>query len=232
MDETEKKQKRKIQNENFTRRNLFPTFIFDIKIEGHKALNADLVKNIYNEKKTDEKGIQRSNLKGLGGWHSKNSLHQRSEFRPLAREIIRVGNRISTGMSYSPEFRLVIGQMWSIVNPPGGANRAHIHPNCLWSGVYYVQTPEKSGAIEFMDPRTQNLAYQPAYQAGQKRRPMTLPVSQVTPSEGQMLVFPSWLYHSVAPNLSNKSGDEANRIVVAFNLIQTRKPKQEDKDQS
>ena len=34
---------------------------------------------------------------------------------------------------------LFLGNMWANVNPPGGYNRAHIHPNCTWSGVYYVK---------------------------------------------------------------------------------------------
>ena len=47
--------------------------------------------------------------------------------------------------------------MWSIINVPGSFNRSHIHPDCLWSGVYYVQAPEGAGQIEFTEPRTQNM---------------------------------------------------------------------------
>ncbi len=231
MNDPEKKLKRRKVDENFRRRVLFPTFLYDIKIENHEVLNSELLNKIYDEKKADEKGLQRSNLKGLGGWHSKNSLHQKAEFRSLADKILNAGNRISTDLGYNPEFRLAIGQMWSIINPPGGANRAHIHPNCVWSGVYYVQTPDKSGDIEFIDPRTQNLAHQPFYSLGRKRLPPTSPVTNVRPYAGQMLIFPNWLYHSVEPNLSSRSGEEADRIVIAFNLVQIRRPRQK-RDQS
>ena len=226
MNDIKKKQSLGPVKNKFNKRVLFPTFLFDIKVAEPEELNTKLLQNIYKERELDKKGLQRSNLKGLGGWHSKNSLHQKEEFRPLANKIIRAGTRISSDLGYSPEFRLVIGQMWTIVNPPGSANRAHIHPNCLWSGVYYVQTPENSGDIEFIDPRTQNLAHQPAFQSGQKRLAATVPVAQITPSAGQMLIFPNWLYHSVAPNLSTDVDEKANRIVIAFNLIQVRKPKQ------
>jgi uncharacterized protein (TIGR02466 family) len=33
--------------------------------------------------------------------------------------------------------------MWANINPPGGYNRAHTHPNSLWSGVYYVKDSKK-----------------------------------------------------------------------------------------
>lgn len=226
MNDGKKKQRLDPVKNKFNRRILFPTFLYDIKVAEAAELNTKLLQNIYKERELDEKGLQRSNLKGLGGWHSKNSLHQKDEFRPLANKIVRAGDRISSNLGYNPEFRLAIGQMWSIVNPPGSANRAHIHPNCLWSGVYYVQTPEKSGDIEFIDPRTQNLAHQPAFHSGQKRLPATVPVAQITPSAGQMLIFPNWLYHSVAPNLSTDTEEKADRVVIAFNLIQVRKQRQ------
>ena len=208
MAEPEKKLKRQRAEENFKRRVLFPTFLYDIEIDNHESLNSDLVSKIYEEKKADEKGLQRSNLKGLGGWHSNNSLHQKAEFRPIANKILNAGRRISTGLGYNQDFRLAIAQMWS--------------------GVYYVQTPENSGDIEFIDPRTQNLAHQPVYSNERKRLPATVPVTVVRPYSGQMLIFPNWLYHSVQPNLSSENGQDGDRIVIAFNLIQVRLPKQKD----
>ena len=35
-----------------------------------------------------------------------------------------------------------------------------------------------------------------------------------------MLLFPSWLYHSVHPNLAEDSDGGGERIVVSFNLSQ------------
>ena len=44
--------------------------------------------------------------------------------------------------------------MWANVNPPGGYNRAHIHPNCHGSGVYYIKLQKILEEIVFNDPRT------------------------------------------------------------------------------
>ena len=210
--------------DTFSKRLLFPTIMFNIQSKNIDELNKNLTASIYKEQEGDKEGIQRSNIKGLGGWHSKNSLHTKNEYRPLANRLLRACNRISTEMGYSSDRRLTIGQMWAIVNPPGSANRAHIHPNCLWSGVYYVQTPENSGGIEFIDPRTQNLTQQPSYDP--KKRPIISRSStQINPKPGQILIFPNWLYHSVAPNLSTLSGKEADRLVLAFNLTLVRKRK-------
>jgi len=48
----------------------------------------------------------------------------------------------------------VLGNMWANINPPGGMNRAHQHPNSLWSGVYYVKAPQNSGQLKIEDPRS------------------------------------------------------------------------------
>ncbi|TFL19640.1 hypothetical protein DR046_03820 [Jannaschia formosa] len=45
------------------------------------------------------------------------------------------GEKITEDLGYSTDHALRIGTMWSIVNPPGSANRAHVHPSCLLSGV-------------------------------------------------------------------------------------------------
>ena len=47
---------------------IFPTPIFKYHIEDHKEINSELEKHIYDLKKKDPKGNNRSNA---GGWHSK-----------------------------------------------------------------------------------------------------------------------------------------------------------------
>jgi uncharacterized protein (TIGR02466 family) len=44
--------------------------------------------------------------------------------------------------------------MWANINPPGGYNRPHMHPNSLWSGVYYIKTPKNCGHLKLEDPRS------------------------------------------------------------------------------
>ena len=111
--------------------------------------------------------------------------------------------------------------MWSIINPPGSGNAAHIHPDSLWSGVYYVHTPEDCGPIMFTDPRTENHMRVPRYADDKKRPPSARPNIKYIPRAGLMVMFPSWLYHSVEPNMSQKTGREADRVIISFNMTQT-----------
>lgn len=211
-----------MQNEpfKFYKRTYFPTTIFQIDLPDPTALNEHLLSTIYSEREKDQKGISRSNFSELGGWHSHNNLHKNEEYSELVDWIGKATAKMSEEMGYDQSRALKIGTMWSIINPPGASNRAHVHPGCLWSGVYYIQAPEEAGRIEFVEPRVAHLMNQPRYQPNTKRQKEYWTKVRFKPVPGRMLVFPSWLFHAVDPNLSTEEGDKGNRIIMSFNLNQ------------
>lgn len=198
----------------------FPTIIYTAQLGDSRALNRELVRKIYEERNQDKKGISRSNIPELGGWHSHNYLHNSIDFKSITRRINEICTHIFNNMGYCKSKHLRIGTMWAIVNPPGSSNKAHVHPSSHWSGVYYIQAPERSGDIEFTDPRLAHIMTQPKFEAGKRRSPESWTKVRYTPTEGKMLIFPSWLYHSVDPNLSLEKGERGHRIIISFNLIQ------------
>jgi len=104
--------------------------------------------------------------------------------------------------------------MWANINPPGAFNRPHIHPNSLWSGVYYVKTQENCGHLKIEDPKTISLMTVP------RRTDKPLPKHlwnevHFEPVQGRCIMFPSWLNHTVDINKSNDI-----RISVSFNFLQ------------
>ena len=198
----------------------FPTLVFSLEVPDSELLNARLIKAIYAERERDESGVRKSNFPELGGWHSHVRLHRDAAFAGLVQHVDAAAAKMNRELGYHRSHRLKIGTMWSIVNPPGGLNRAHIHPGCIWSGVYYVQAPRNSGRIEFIDPRTQNLMSGVKYIPGAKRPRDCWKKVRYNPVAGRMLIFPAWLYHSVGPNRSRAKGKDADRIIVSFNLSQ------------
>ncbi|MDE2925365.1 MAG: TIGR02466 family protein [Acidobacteriota bacterium] len=198
----------------------FPTLIFSLDIPNSETLNAHLIEVIYAERERDGTGVRKSNYPELGGWHSTVKLHKDVTFAGLVQHVDAVSAMLCRKLGYHTSYRLRIGTMWSIINPPGSSNRAHIHPGCIWSGVYYVQAPRNSGRIVFIDPRTQNMMTVVKYIPGAKRPRNCWTRVQHKPVAGRMLIFPSWLYHSVNPNRSRANGKNADRIIVSFNLSQ------------
>lgn len=194
--------------------------IFKTSCVGHEDLNGQLLDLIYSERERDRKGVERSNFSRLGGWHSRNNLHNDRAYDPLIKRIDQAAERISALLGYDTRKTLPIGSMWSIINPPGSMNKSHIHPHSHWSGVYYVQAPEHSGDIEFTDPRTAHVMNEPSFAPDKERSTENWTKVRFTPDAGKMLIFPSWLYHSVAPNMAQTAGPESDRVIVSFNMEQ------------
>ena len=100
---------------------------------------------------------------------------------------------------------------WANLYAPGAAHRAHSHPNNYLSAVYYVRTWPGADTINFHDPRSQ---------AGVIRPPVTVLTSANTDQvvvrvkNGTLLVFPSYMQHSVDANAGSES-----RVSVSFNLM-------------
>lgn len=203
----------------------FPTLVFSTLLHDAESMNKEILAAINRERDRDAKGIERSNYRSLGGWHSHNNLHKDKNFNRLTNRIHKVAAGISENLGYNKGRHLEVTTMWSISNPPGSSNRAHIHPGALWSGVYYVQAPEGAGQIEFIDPRTVNLMNYASYIPNSKRKTECWTKVKVKPISGKMLFFPSWLYHSVEPNLSTLNGKDGERVIISFNINQKVKPK-------
>jgi uncharacterized protein (TIGR02466 family) len=92
---------------------------------------------------------------------------------------------------------------------PGGYNVQHGHPRAYLSGCFYLDTPENSGRISFSDPRPGAV-----YSATPMKGEMGSERVQAQPLSGQLLVFPSWLEHSVELNESTQ-----DRVSIAMNVV-------------
>jgi tetratricopeptide (TPR) repeat protein len=83
-----------------------------------------------------------------------------------------------------------INKCWGVRLQPGGFHRSHIHPEGFLSAAYYLTTPDagdgEKGAIRFGVP------------------PFDLPdeldpILQISPTEGLLVLFPSYLWHGTIP---------------------------------
>ena len=182
-----------------------PIYIADIK---HPTLNQELEKDIIAWSNQD-KGMVRTNVKG---WHSQTDMHQRPEYQKLVDMLYEAQRTIYNQEHLDSE--PVLGNMWANINPPGGMNRAHQHPNSLWSGVYYVKAPKNSGLLKIDDPRSVASMSRPKQKEGKVPARLYREINY-EPIAGRLIMFPSWLMHCVD---SNESDDI--RISVSFNFLQ------------
>ena len=185
----------------------FPTIIYIKDLPNANELNQYLEKHILDWSNQD-KGVSKTNV---NGWHSQTDMNQRKEYEPLIQELFQMQKEIIEEEHLDIEPRL--GNMWANINPPGGYNQSHLHPNSLFSGAYYVKAQPNSGRLSLMDPRPG------VQQCMPNRKPGNLPrelwrETYYDPIPGRFIMFPSWMWHKVEPNQSNDI-----RISVSFNFI-------------
>lgn len=107
-------------------------------------------------------------------------------------------------------------QSWVNQNPPGKSHHRHSHDNSIVSGVFYIDLPEGKDSIVFHKPRATN-----TYTMTPKMDPFGAAANfyaydwyQVTVETFDLIMFPSYLEHSVPQN--DKTTD---RWSLAFNSV-------------
>ena len=177
------------------------------------------LKQIILQRKREHPGMTRSNM---GGWHSDNQM--RSWGGQAVETLLAVAadavERHLTVLQPQPNLRIGWNiEMWANVNKAGDQNAAHCHPGAFASAVFYVDLgnegrPAKDGHILLQDPRFP-MAHmqQPGVLWPDVEGKGAASQHPVLPEVGELIVFPSWLMHSVKPHTG--SGE---RISVAINL--------------
>ena len=183
----------------------FPTTVYgkDLQLD-----NNTLAQHIIQWSQQDQ-GVKKTNM---NGWHSTTDMHIKPEYKVLVDELYQMQHEI-----FQEEWldrRPKLGNMWANINYSGGYNRPHVHPNCLFSGVYYVKTQPQCGELVVNDPRPGIQTMMPTRKSGQPPKHLWRE-AHIEPIQGRLIMFPAWLWHCVEPNQSNDM-----RISVSFNFIQ------------
>ncbi len=185
---------------------MFPTLVWKIQVrpEQRDAMEAQILPAL---------AAMRAKVPPLEpgrGWQSEQALHERSELRDLA-NCVGDGLRSVVRFLRIGDVALEITACWVTVLAKGAAHRMHSHPNNFLSAVYYLRTHAGADSINFHDPRRQ---------AGIIRPPVIELTAENTDqvvvkvSDGTLLMFPSYLEHSVDATTS-----EEERISISFNAM-------------
>lgn len=187
---------------------VFPTCIWKVQLtaECHKKINSKILQAI------NEINANWTESPPGTSWQSAHDLQNSEHFEDL---VACINNTAQTILRFLKiDDAIGITGCWANINASGTAHSIHSHPNNFLSGTYYVRTHPGADSVNFHDPRPQT---------GVIRPPVTELTSQntdqvvVTVSDGMLLMFPSYLAHSVAPNESDKL-----RISISFNMMFSR----------
>lgn len=200
---------------------LFATPVASLQHPDYLRLNAEL-RDVILAREANHPSTDHSNE---GGWQSTDDFAQWSG--PAGAQLLAFAQELANQLSAvnSPEHGLIEAKLtwtcaaWANINRSGHGNGVHGHPGAYWSAVYWVDDGGRAdsafgGELEFVDPR--GIMPTILYPAVRMRIEGCLTagfMSKMTPQAGTLVMFPSWLLHSVKPH----RGDRA-RISIAFNF--------------
>tara|TARA_B100001113_G_C20894949_1_gene528723 strand:- start:62 stop:655 length:594 start_codon:yes stop_codon:yes gene_type:complete len=192
---------------NYRTNLIFPVPLHQFDVNGFDRIQDKLIDYAYCLKRKDLKGRIASNS---DGWQS-NSFsitNQNDELHNFLMSCV-------TTLPFIKKEKNILSSAWVNINPTGGCNKRHNHPNCDLAGVLWVKCPQNCGEIIFYNPNNfeiSNTLY--AYDDQFKVNTGVQARHIVTPIEGKILIFPSHLDHEVEKNKSNQ-----DRISVSFNIV-------------
>jgi len=189
--------------------NLFPSIIHQFDVNGFSEIKDKLIDYVYDCKKNDSEG--------RGEWQSITFSFNDKDKKDILQSFLT--NCLSEFPPIKKSVNLSM-RAWVNISKPGGYLAKHHHPDCNLAGVLWIKALQNSGDIVFHNPRT----FDPFLQSAKKRE-----IDSYTddfknkfniysdydfpPTEGRILIFPSYLEHQVRENKSNK-----DRISVSFNI--------------
>jgi uncharacterized protein (TIGR02466 family) len=194
---------------NYEILDLFPTSVFTAEI----PLKFSKVVPWLFEQEILSKEVDSSNY----GERSKNSyILDEPELEGLKDFILTLVNHYGKILGYDYEsYRF--GQSWVSHKHPGQHHTMHSHPNSLISGVFYFGEPtDKTPAIKFhKSVGGVNTSYlYPKLVKDKRKLKYAQEEFSIKFTPGLLLLFPSYLHHSVPLNETDKV-----RSSLAFNIV-------------
>ena len=194
---------------------LFATPLMQVQLDLDLEKLTEFAFQMQNKNK---KGRERD--KKEGGWQS-DSIHEEKheEFIRLKKGINQYlqiyHSEVFRGMEFKGNVTQSIDNIWININEKHHYNEWHIHGFSTLSGIYYIKHDGsiENGDIMFKHPISSyvTIAHWPPNTI-KKPNEITSGVSNFTPTLNMLLIFPSWLSHSVESNLKQDS-----RISLSFN---------------
>lgn len=191
---------------------LFATQVYQKKIAFDLADLTTEIQQIQNVDQAGKEWSKKNYRKGYTSYGSMDQLHQLSStFLNLQKKIDKHVGHYLKNLDYNTSIKsLKMTNCWVNVMPTGAQHTAHIHPQSVISGTYYVVIPKGASAIKFEDPRLGFFMNAPTVK--EKAKLANQRFVSLQPKAGDVILFESWIRHEVPTNKATQS-----RISISFN---------------
>jgi uncharacterized protein (TIGR02466 family) len=183
---------------------LFPTPIFTSNLKSV----LDIKTTLDTVKKLNNKDHNRTFVT-----HDK--LHLEDDFKELVNVLNGEIQAYCNEIIFISFDDVVLTNMWGIIHTGHSYHQRHMHPNSFISGVLHLEVPttpkdKNEGLLIFYDPKIGRQSMMPSVK---EVNSLTTIQHHYEPEEGKLVVFPSYLEHSI--ELMDLK--ELTRVSIAFN---------------
>lgn len=187
---------------------------FRYRLTDHDALSAALVARAYEERRHQPQSFNYAPYAGETTWHSKLLAHEgpHASLLELIEAVVALRWQAVGWCRETHPWRVMA--LWANIAGPGDATLPHHHlkhgGTAVFGGTYYAQVPPGGGNFLGCSPDSGFEGWGSVRAADYK--PFEVPRWwSVEPQAGDMLLFPAWVNHAVAPN-----GSREDRIAWTF----------------
>lgn len=186
---------------------IFSTPVWSAEFPNFEEQKETFLESVRNFKDKNI-SVTKSNI---GGYHSPETLQGEAELRPLFEFVCSIALKAVEELNLI-ECDVFLTSAWVNFNDTRQAmNNEHIHDQ-TFSGVFYLSTPPESGKLVVYNPGLNRLWSGCALT--KEKNEFTGDQLRIEPQEGNLLLWPSYLPHSVETN-----NHDEERISISFNIL-------------
>ena len=190
-----------------------PAYVHDIKDDELDAVQKEIASKLTEREKRADNNVWDDDINTTFKYDSDRHNVNDLDIYELTKTEAMVMKHVNKYCSFFNDFKVDLHSSWFNFSKPGNFQFAHDHVSdphadhsAEISGVYYFQTNGEDGDICFINPFN-------AARYFDFGRVSSRPNNIYTPTEGRLLLFPSFVEHKVRPN-----NTDSTRISLAFNF--------------
>ncbi len=190
---------------------LFPSAVHITEVEQALTFNRKLLRTIRSIQAQTPNGRPESWASTVyTTLNSADQLHLMAEFSALHEMILQEAGSFADALGINHhDYPLRVTDCWFNIYGPKDGQEIHQHANNIISGSYYAKTPPGCSGLMFHSVIADVMLKPPLTQINK----LNESVVEMPVREGMLVLFPSWLKHSVRPSASAEE-----RISISFNL--------------
>jgi uncharacterized protein (TIGR02466 family) len=188
---------------------VFSTPLWEASLPDFDSHKEKFLETVKTFRANNPEGIKRSNLGG--SYQSPMNLTNEDGLVPLFEFVCQMGLKAAFDLQFVNVDAYITAAWVNFNDSRSAINYDHVHQD-TFSGVFYLQIPEKSGKLVMNNPGI-NPLWQGAMLTETKNK-FNSDKIKIEPQEGHVFLWPSYLPHGVEPNDHDES-----RISISFNVI-------------